>query len=68
MTEQETYNFSFRCYFPSDDGVRYSTHYQRLALSDLPRWLDAYRFTHPNCLSISSKIWFTEQEASEDCD
>lgn len=66
MNEPNTYNFSFRCFFPSDDGARFSRHYQRLPLSDLSRWIDAYRFTHPDCLSISCKIWFTEAPQYDD--
>ena len=58
----EEYNISFRCFF---GGMRYNSHYQRLSLADIPRWLDAYRFTHPNCVSISMKIWFTEPPSNE---
>ena len=58
----EEYNFSFRCFFGS---MRYNSHYQRLALCDVPKWIDCYRFTHPNCQSISMKIWFTEPPSGE---
>ena len=62
MNEQTTYNFSFRCYFPSDEDPCYTTHYQRLPLSDVPRWLEAYRFTHPDCVAISCKVWWNSNE------
>ena len=68
MRKNDDYNISFRCYFPNDDGARFTTHYQRLSLRDLPKWLEAYQFTHPTCLSVTCKVWFTEQEAGEDCD
>lgn len=57
-----TYGISFRCYFPDEGGVstHYSTHYQRIPLSDLPLWVEAYRFTHPNCLSVTAKVWFND--------
>ena len=64
----ETYNFSFRCYFPSAEGPRFSTHYQALPLCDVPRCLDAYRFTHPTCISITMKVWFSECPAAVDAD
>ncbi len=57
----EKYNVSFRCYFESDDGVRYNTHYNpQFDLADIPKWVECYRFTHPNCISISVKIWLRE--------
>lgn len=67
MNEMDSYNVSFRCFFPSDDGARFTSHYQRLSLSDLPKWFEAYRFTHPTCLSISCKVWFTELEQQDGC-
>lgn len=51
------YDVSFRCYFPGD-GV--CNHMQRMPLKDIPRWIDSYRFTHPNCVSISVKVWFSD--------
>lgn len=66
MNEQNTYNISFRCYFDSEDGQRYTNHYQRLNVNDLPKWIEAYRFTHPNCLSISVKVWFTDRQDDDD--
>ena len=62
MRKKETYNVSFRCFYQNtnNDGPVFSTHYQAMPLSDIPRWLEAYRFTHPDCLSISLKGWFTE--------
>lgn len=63
MPEQPVYNFSFRCFFPTEEGSEepnFSSHYQRLALSDLPRWIDSYKFTHPNCQSLTCKMWFVD--------
>jgi len=65
MNTQEIYNFSFRCYFDGADGPSYTTHYQPLPISDIPRWLDAYRFTHPDCKAISVKIWFRDGDQNE---
>ena len=48
---------SFRCYFP-DGGV--CNHYQSLPLFDISKWIESYRFTHPNCSAISVKVWFPD--------
>jgi hypothetical protein len=59
---KEIYNCSFRCYFPSDTGLNFVTHFQEIALSDIPKWIKAYQFTHPACLSVCVKIWLTSRE------
>lgn len=53
---------SFRCYFPNGNCI---DHYQELYLMDVPLWIQAYKFTHSGCSSISVKIWFPDQEAAE---
>ena len=55
--EAKTYGVSIRCFY--DDGVdrRYTQHYQELPLRDIPRWIECYRFTHPNCAAITVKVW-----------
>ena len=53
------YNINFRCYFPNGN---YNDHRRKLNFEDIPRWIDAYKFTHPDCTSISIKIWFSDQE------
>jgi hypothetical protein len=56
----DKYNVSFRCFFENEDGMHYSQHYQPdFPIADIPRWIDAYHFTHPACISISAKVWFT---------
>ena len=56
---KDKYNVSFRCFYLDADGSRCTTHYQpKFPLSDIPKWLDAYKFTHPNCTSVSVKVWF----------
>lgn len=53
---KRTYDISFRCYFPEQGN--YTTHRQAMPLKDIPKWIEAYTFTHPNVESISVKIWF----------
>ena len=56
---KERYNVSFRCFYDDETGRHYTNHYQPdFPMSDIPRWIDAYKFTHPNCVSINVKIWF----------
>ena len=50
------YEVSFKCYYETN----HTDHRQPLKLSDIPRWIDAYKFTHPACKAISVKIWFAE--------
>lgn len=45
---------SFRCYFPSGEPC---DKVQEISLSDIPRWIESYLFTHPNCTSITVKVW-----------
>lgn len=53
------YDLSFRCYYGPGD---HTTHHQTLRLSEIPKWVEAYKFTHPNVQSISIKIWFEEEK------
>lgn len=52
---------SFRCYFPNGNNC---THYQQLHFDQIPKWIECYKFTHPDCVSISVKVWF-DQEVQE---
>ena len=55
----DKYNVSFRCFYDDELGMHYTNHYNpAFNLSDIPRWLDAYKFTHPTCAAISVKVWF----------
>lgn len=55
----DRYNVSFRCFYNNADGFHYNNHYQQdFPLSDIPRWIDSYKFTHPNCTAVTVKVWF----------
>lgn len=66
----EKYNVSFRCFFYNDGDPHFTTHYiPQFPVKDIPKWLSAYRFTHPNCTSASCKVWFvngTGYDAAQD--
>lgn len=46
----------FRCFF----GTNWTEHRQAIQLCDIPKWIECYRFTHPECVSISVKVWFAD--------
>lgn len=55
------YNVSFRCYFGIDDGARFNTHYvPDFPLAEIGKWVECYQFTHPNCISVSCKVWLSD--------
>lgn len=53
--KSKEYEISFRCYYENDTCTN---HRQMLQLKDIPKWLESYRFTHPEVRSITVKIWF----------
>lgn len=63
---EQTYMMSFRCHYLLPDGTKnYTQHRAALPVSDIPRWMDAYKFTHPDCISISLKVWWNLPEDSQ---
>lgn len=50
------YGISFRCYYEKPEDS--TTHYREMELQDVPKWVEAYRFTHPCVQSITVKVWF----------
>ena len=52
-------SISFRCYYGNGNKT---THKQNLKISKIPRWIDSYKFTHPDCQAITCKVWFHEEE------
>lgn len=58
--DKQKYDLSFRCYFPGVNNV--TNHQQTMQLKDIPKWIGAYYFTHPNVQSITVKVWFHDQD------
>ena len=56
---KQEYNVSFHCYYKTQGNI--TRHMQRMPLKDIPRWIEAYMFTHPEVVSISVKIWMNGQ-------
>lgn len=56
------YSLSIRCYFGGDPS-NFTQHYQTMKAKDIAKWIEAYRFTHPNVQAITVKLWFNEEES-----
>jgi len=52
-----TYMVSFFCYY---DG-NCTRHYRTLRMSEIPKWIAAYEYTHPNVKAITAMIKKTRQ-------
>lgn len=52
---KQVYAISFRCYYKGKGNA--VNHYQTMELKDIPKWLEAYMFTHPNVEAITVKFW-----------
>ena len=59
--KNKTYKISIRCQY-GESSENYTQHRQRLTLGDIPKWLEAYHFTHPNVYAFSIKIWLNDKE------
>ena len=55
-----TLKVSIRCYFPGMGN--HCTHTQEMKLTDIPKWIEAYRFTHPTCEAVTVKVWLLDDE------
>lgn len=55
-----SYAMSIRCYFPGANNR--TQHYPVMPLKDIPKWVEAYRFTHPTVESITVKIWLKDED------
>lgn len=55
----KNYRLSIRCYFPGERN--YTHHIQSMPLKDIPKWVEAYKFTHPTAESIIVKICLKEE-------
>ena len=53
------FDLSIRCFYSNRN---HTEHRQKMKLSDVSKWLEAYKFTHPNCQAVSVKVWFTDLE------
>ena len=56
---EKVISISFRCYYPNGNKTN---HKQDLKISEIPRWIDSYKFTHPDCQAITCKVYFDNKE------
>lgn len=57
---RKIYQLSIRCYFPGKPD-NYTQHYPEISLKELPKWIEAYSFTHETLESVSVKIWVKKE-------
>lgn len=54
-----TYGMTFFCYFEGENNL--TRHYVELEISNIPKWIECYRYTHTKCTAISVKVWFNDK-------
>ena len=64
MTKE--YRLSIRCYFPGTGN--YTHHMQDMPLKDIPKWVEAYKFTHPKLESITVKIYMNKEAETHEAE
>lgn len=47
----------FRCFYP---GNSCCDKVQVLPISDISHWIECYLSTHPDCVSVSVKVWTSD--------
>lgn len=57
--KKATFDLSIRYHYPDGEPTQ---HRQQLTLAEIPKWVEAYKFTHPKCTAISIKLWFSDLE------
>lgn len=55
---KKVYEISFRCFYKNGNST---DHRQEMPLKDIEKWIEAYRFTHPEVRSITVKVWFENE-------
>ena len=59
------YNISFRCYFPGDKD-NYCDHRAHITLKEIPKWIEAYHYTHPKVKCIVVRVYPNEAEGVQE--
>lgn len=57
--KNQMFHISFRTYFPNGNKC---DHQEDMKLKDIPKWIECYKFTHKDCISITVKVWYTDIE------
>ena len=60
--KKTVFDLSIRCYY---ENGNHTEHRQMMKLSDIPKWIEAYKFTHPECKAITVKRWFNDPERQD---
>ena len=59
MNTKRKYHLSIRCFY---NKTTHTQHNQIMPLKDIPKWLEAYIFTHPTVQRISVNVWPQDKE------
>ena len=50
----------FRCYFPGNRD-NYTDHRAQIPVEEIPKWIEAYRYTHPAVKMISVRVYMDKE-------
>ena len=56
---KKIYSVSIRTYYPNGNRC---DHHAEIEQKEIAKWIECYKFTHPDCTSITVKIWLTNGE------
>lgn len=56
---------TFKCYFDGDP-TNTTFHRREMEIAEIPKWIEAYSYTHPTCTSISAKVRFESAESNKE--
>lgn len=52
---EREHTMSIRCFY--EGGNHHTQHYPMIEIDEIPKWIKAYWYTHPNLEAISVKVW-----------
>lgn len=55
--KKNIYSVSFHCFYSIGNVTK---HYQQMNLRKIPKWIKAYKLTHPGCTAVSVKVWYSD--------
>lgn len=56
------HRISFRCYFSGDKN--YTDHRASIPVEEIPKWIEAYQYTHPACKGVTVRVFFEREVQS----
>lgn len=59
---KKEYHVCFRAYYENGNTT---DHHRSMKLAEIPKWIEAYMYTHPCMISLSIKVWLTDDQKAE---